>query len=280
MSNFQTIKEINLARFNNAEYLSFMNHMIDLAYGRNAGGSGDGDSPSEISLAAEGEGIPELGLTQAFLDAYKADLMAMADTVDESRVARETEQMASHETNRDNLAIYILTRIARAGSLPLEAERDAGKALYKVMKPYNGIARLPVAQETAKIRGMLMDLRKEENLTHVGTLGLEAYMAELEKENEAYDLLARQRVQSRAAAKKESGTELRKRIDARYADLTLLAQSYCVAKPSDKATAFVTSLNQLIAETTAAYRQRMAQGKKKKKKEETPGADTESPDEI
>lgn len=104
-------------------------------------------------------------------------------------------------------------------------------------------------------------------------------MAELEKENEAYDLLARQRVQSRAAAKKESGTELRKRIDARYADLTLLAQSYCVAKPSDKATAFVTSLNQLIAETTAAYRQRMAQGKKKKK-EETPGADTESPDEI
>lgn len=278
MKNYPRIPVMALTNLNNAEYLSFMNHMIDLAYDRNAG-DGDSDSPSEISLAAEGEGIPELGLTQAFLDAYEGDLMAMADAVDESRVSQETEQMASHETNRDNLAIYILTRIARAGSLPLEAERDAGKALYKVVKPYNGIARLPVAQETAKIRGMLMDLRKEENLTHVATLGLEAYMAELEKENEAYDLLSRQRVQSRAAAKKESGTELRKRIDVRYADLTLLAQSYCVAKPSDRATAFVTSLNQLIAETTAAYRQRMAQGKKKE--EEAPGgADTESPDEI
>lgn len=35
-----------------------------------------------------------------------------------------------------------------------------------------------------------------------------------------------------------------------YDDLTLLAQSHSVAKPSEKATAFIAALNQLIAETT------------------------------
>lgn len=275
MEKYQRIPSIALTNLNNAEYLSFMNHVLDLVSGNDAGGT-DTDSPDEISLQTEGEGVPELGLSQAFLDTYEADLLAMADVVDESRVSAETEQMTLHDTNRDNLAIYILTRVSRAGSLPLEAEREAGKALYKVVKPYNGIARLPMAQETAKIRGLLMDLRKAENQPYVATLGLEAYMAELEKENETYDQLAQRRTRSRVAAKKESGAEIRKRVDAYYADLTLLAQSYSVAKPSAKATTFITSLSQLIAETTTAYRQRMAQAKKK---EEAPGADTESPDE-
>lgn len=264
MSNYTKVKNIMLYVLNNAEYLSFMNHVIDLATGDGGGGSG---SPGEISLD---EGVPELGLTKEFVDAYEGDLLALADVVDESRASQETEQMDLHDTNRDNLAIYIITRISRAGTLPLEAERDAGKHLYKVIKPYNGIARLPMAQETAKVRGLLMDLRKEENRTYVATLGLDAYLAELEKENDAYDRLAQQRLKGRTAAKKESGTALRERIDVYYDDLALLAQSYSVAKPSEKASSFVASLNQLIAETTAAYHQRMAQAKKKE--EEKPGS--------
>lgn len=153
MGNYKKINEINLARFNNAEYLSFMNHVLDLANGNSGGG--DSESPDEISLLTGSDGIPELGLTKEFLDTYEADLLAMADVVDESRTSQETEQMTLHDTNRDNLAIYIITRISRAGTLPLEAERDAGKYLYKVIKPYNGIARLPMAQETAKIKGPL-----------------------------------------------------------------------------------------------------------------------------
>lgn len=260
-----------------------MNHVLDLANGNSGGG--DSESPDEISLLTGSDGIPELGLTKEFLDTYEADLLAMADVVDESRTSQETEQMALHDTNRDNLAIYIITRISRAGTLPLEAERDAGKYLYKVIKPYNGIARLPMAQETAKIKGLLLDLRKDENKPYVTTLGLDAYLAELEKENNAYDRLSQQRVQNRTTSKKESGANLRKRIDVYYDDLTLLAQSYGVAKPSEKATAFIAALNQLIAETTAAYNQRMASAKKpapapEPTPEPTPGGDSESPDEI
>ena len=260
MSTYTKIKTLPLSLFNNAEYLSFMNHVLDLANGNSGGG--DSESPDEISLLTGSDGIPELGLTKEFLETYEADLLAMADVVDESRTSQETEQMTLHDTNRDNLAIYIITRISRAGTLPLEAERDAGKYLYKVIKPYNGIARLPMAQETAKIKGLLLDLRKDENKPYVTTLGLDAYLAELEKENNAYDRLSQQRVQNRTTSKKESGANLRKRIDVYYDDLTLLAQSHSVAKPSEKATAFIAALNQLIAETTAAYNQRMASAKK------------------
>lgn len=68
-------------------------------------------------------------------------------------------------------------------------------------------------------------------------------------------------------------------------EISLLAQSYSVAKPSEKATAFIAALNQLIAETTAAYNQRMAASKKpapapEPTPEPTPGGDSESPDEI
>ena len=138
-----------------------------------------------------------------------------------------------------------------------------------------------LAQETAKIKGLLLDLRKDENKPYVTTLGLDAYLAELEKENNAYDRLSQQRVQNRTTSKKESGANLRKRIDVYYDDLTLLAQSYGVAKPSEKATAFIAALNQLIAETIAAYNQRMAASKKPAPAPEpTPGGDSESPDEI
>ena len=160
------------------------------------------------------------------------------------------------EANRDNLVIYITTRISRAGTLPLEAERDAGKFLYKVIKPYIGIARLPVAQETAKIQGLLIDLRKDENATYATTLGLDAYLAELEKENNAYSALTSARTQSRAANKKDNSATIRQRLDSQYDDLVMLAQSFSVAQPSAAATTFVSNLNQLISETVTAFNQR------------------------
>lgn len=180
----------------------------------------------------------------------------LADVVDESRISQETEVVAIHEKNRDNLVIYITTRISRAGSLPLEAERDTGKYLYKVIKPYIGIARLPVAQESAKIQGLLLDLRKADNASYVTTLGLEAYMAELEKENNAYIALTSQRTQSRVTNKKKCGAILRGRLDKYYEDLVMLAQSYNIVQPTETTTTFVNNLNQLITKTVIAYNQR------------------------
>ena len=249
------IKVIMLYTLNNAEYLAYMNSVLALLPPPSGG---EEDRPDELSLDKEvqASGAPDIGLSKEFVNAMEKNVLALADVVDESRISQETEKAELHEKNRDNLVVYIATRISRAGTLPLEAERDAGKYLYKVIKPYIGIARLPVAQESAKIQGLMIELRKDENITYVETLGLAAYLDELEKENNAYISLTSQRTQNRAANKKESGAVLRERIDGYYEDLVMLAQSYSVAVPSEAATAFVNNLNQLITETTTANNQR------------------------
>lgn len=255
MGTYTKIETFMFYRLNNAEYLSFMNSVLALLPPPSGG---EEDRPGELSLDDEvqASGAPNIGLSKEFVNVMETDVLALADVVDESRISQETEEAELHEKNRDNLAIYITTRISRAGTLPLEAERDAGKYLYKVIKPYIGIARLPVAQESAKIQGLLIDLRKDENISYVETLGLTAYLAELEKENNAYISLTSQRTQNRAANKKESGAVLRERIDGYYEDLVMLAQSYNVAVPSEAAATFVKNLNQLIAETATANNQR------------------------
>ncbi|MSK95654.1 hemagglutinin, partial [Escherichia coli] len=48
MGNYTKVKNIMLYVLNNAEYLSFMNHVLDLANGNSGGG--DSESPDEISL--------------------------------------------------------------------------------------------------------------------------------------------------------------------------------------------------------------------------------------
>lgn len=47
MGNYTKVKNIMLYVLNNAEYLSFMNHVLDLANGNSGGG--DSESPDEIS---------------------------------------------------------------------------------------------------------------------------------------------------------------------------------------------------------------------------------------
>ena len=261
MGTYKKIQTLPLTNLNNAEYLAFLNSVLNLV----PAPTGGGDRPEIESLDADvrSSGSSALGLSAEFMQTLEDNVMLLADVVNESRISQETEEAAVHETNRDNLVIYITTRISRAGTLPLEAERDAGKFLYKVIKPYIGIARLPVAQETAAIQGLLIDLRKEENATYVTTLGLDAYLAELEKENNAYAALTGKRTQNRAANKKDSGEVIRKRLDEQYDDLVMLAQSFSVAQPSAAATTFINNLNQLISETVTAYNQRSKAPRKK-----------------
>lgn len=255
MGTYTKILTLPLSNFTNAEYLTYLNSVLELLPPPSDNGE---DRPVIESLDPEVEvnGSPDIGLTAEFVQKMSHDLLLLAEAVNESRIAQETEQAEMHEKNRDQLVIYITTRISRAGTLPLEAERDAGKYLYKVIKPYIGAARLPAAQETAAIQGLLIDLRKEENASFVTTLGLDAYLAELESENNAYSAITLLRTENRAANKIESGSSIRLRLDQQYDDLVTLAQAYSVAIPSETASTFVSNLNQLITETVTAYRQR------------------------
>lgn len=140
MGPFTKINSLPLSIFNNAEYLAYFNAVLSFLPAPSGGGS---DRPEIESLDADVQtnGSPDLGLSADFIQTFEKDVLLLADAVNESRIAQQTEQAAEHEKNRDSLVSYITTRIARAGSLPLEAERDAGKFLYKVI---NRISASPV----------------------------------------------------------------------------------------------------------------------------------------
>ena len=119
-----------LTRLSQAEYVTFMNHVLLLVKDQlDEIEEPEPENPDVVSLSAGEEGVPEIGVDASFVNEMEQEILLMSDVVNETTIAQETEAMQEHEKNRDNLATYILTRITCAGSLPLQAERDAGKAL-------------------------------------------------------------------------------------------------------------------------------------------------------
>ena len=60
----------------------------------------------------------------------------------------------------------------------------------------------------------------------------------------------------------ESAKPIRKEMYGQYDKLANTAWAFSVAAPSDVLSGFIASVNKLIADTAAAYNQRMAQRKK------------------
>lgn len=260
MSSYTVIKTINLGVLNNAEYLAFMKGILALLPVEEE----EDSRPGGLSLlsAASENGVEALGLSAEFVTVLEQDVEALADVVDETHIAQETEDAGVKDKTRDTIATYVTTLIANACKSPVAAENEAGNALHKVIKPYIGLAQLPNAQETVKIEGLLADLRKPEHETYVTALKLETYLTELETVNKSFAAALMQRLQTRAATKRESGATIRVRLGEKYEELALLAQSYNIVQPTDETKTFVDNLNQLIVETTTTYNLRAKRPKK------------------
>ena len=165
--------------------------------------------------------------------------------------------MQQLEADRDVAANYIVRRIADYDRLPLATEREAARRLEPVVRPYAGIASLPVSQETEVIRGLAADLAKPDLADDVTTLGLAPYIAEMQRLNEAYAQLAAQRDKERSA---RTGTPDSKTLAAQAQDLLddmcALANASSLLEPSDEATTFIREANYLFAQVRTAYKQR------------------------
>lgn len=147
--------------FNNAEYLLHEPRPRDLANGNSGGGAFR--VPRRPPCWPGSDGIPELYHRE--FDTYEAD-PAMPIGGREPHLAGESSKWPCTIPTATTF-IYIITRISRAGTLPLEAERDAGKFLYKVIKPYNGIARLPHGAGDRQDKGLLgWFARREQAVRH------------------------------------------------------------------------------------------------------------------
>ena len=265
------IKELGLQQLNNAEFTEFMNRFRKLIPVQ---ASEEEERPGGLSVLTESE-TGYLGVTSEMLAAFDADMQALTDSVSRQRTDDRTKQKSLYEVSRGSCVTLYFTSLQTAMKSPIAATAEAGNILWTRTKDYRGIQRLPQQQETAQIRGLLFDLAKEENQTHVTTLHLEGLLEQMRETNEEFARLSEESLTERAADTTEQTLIVRDRLAVQYDDISTTIFAFSVAEKNADALIFVSNLNALVDETRTAYKRR---SKGETESEETPEGGNEEGD--
>lgn len=265
------IKELGLQQLNNAEFTEFMNRFRKLIPVQ---ASEEEERPGGLSVLTE-SGTGYLGVTSEMLAVFDADMQALTDSVSRQRTDDRTKQKSLYEVSRGSCVTLYFTSLQTAMKSPIAATAEAGNILWTRTKDYRGIQRLPQQQETAQIRGLLFDLAKEENQTHVTTLHLEGLLEQMRETNEEFARLSEESLTERAADTTEQTLIVRDRLAVQYDDISTTIFAFSVAEKNADALTFVSNLNALVDETRTAYKRR---SKGETESEETPEGGNEEGD--
>ena len=228
------------ARLNLAEYTNFMGRFLTLT---------------------TGAGIGVVHYEQADIDRMTQLRGLLVDNFKRNMAAAETASLQELEALRDEIGRIIIDSVKAGQSMRLPAIVEASKALWHVLQPYNGFYALPNMQETTAIEGMLMDLSRGDCPTHLATLGLTDYVAQLADANNRYVALEAQRTVSNSDAKAPDSKTIRTEMDALYTYITDVAFAHQVLNPTTELARYIRDVNDMIAEVNAAYNQRTGQTK-------------------
>lgn len=241
MSNIVKLETINFPRLNNAEFTYFAGQVIAFV---------------------ETGTVEALHMPEAVFTAFKANHARLVELVNQSRIAGETAKIAETDKQEDDLLSYIFTTVKSGRNHPLESKRNAAQTLYNLLKPYTGVQALAQRQQVQTVDGMLADLKKAEYAASIAAIALGDEVEQLEILNTTYKTLLSSRADTQTANPAESAKPVRTEMYGQYDELVTTAWAFSISSPSDALSAFVTSVNKLIADTQAAYNQRIAQRKK------------------
>lgn len=235
MGSYQKADGITLSQLNNTEYTNFMTRVL--------------------ALLTTGS-ISKLTVTE-IVNSIKPRLAKMEDLVNRSMANAETKELLKLDAERDSYVSYLLATVRAAKNSPLAPQRSAYDMLEITMRPYTGLARMRNMEETAAITGLLIDFRKQAVKTAVTALNLDAILTALETANKSYAAMTDARSATRTAEMAEDSKTVRSQLDSLYDDLVMHITAVNILTPAiTEASAFLTALNQVIAETKAAYDRR------------------------
>lgn len=231
------IESLALSKLNNSEFLYFMNRVL---------------------LCIKMATLEKLGIEEADFQAFEANITQMTDIVNQSQASRETRALDELDKLRDKLLTFFLDYVNTMSQSPIAQQQEAAENLERVMKAYKDIRRKPNKQETQDIRGLIVDLAKEDVAAHVTVLGLAQTVADLKKANEDYEALTLERSNSQQQERLGPAKPLRIALASLYEYFTVVAFAQSVAVPSAENAKFVADLNKAIEETKQAYNLRTA----------------------
>ena len=225
----------------------------------------------------------KLNISADLLASWKANIDLEVEINKQSMLSALTRELNEKDVARDNLLTQLFGLIKVHRLSVVEAERKPAERLYAALKPYFGIQREMVGDETIHIVGLLKDT--ERFTTEVTALGLAALLAQLKTVNEEYKKLDAQRRSDLVAAKLPDARSVRRQTDADFEVICQCIQaSYMLAaNNADKELilTLVNEMNRVASDLKASHKASAAQRKPKDKKKpgggngggKTPGGD-------
>ena len=166
-----------------------------------------------------------------------------------------TKQLNDMDKERDNAMGVILNIITAHKTNMIEEKSKAAHALDAKVSPYRNIRYHEKRTETREVAGLLAVLNKEESMAHIATLNLTEEVALLAEKNAAFAAIDDAKLQEeveRLPQKDIDTEELRKQVDAKYAEIVQTVNAYAIVQPTEAIEAFIAQMNALISLTKPA----------------------------
>ena len=210
----------------------------------------------------------KLHLTDELLKIW-ADCLELETELNKQATATvQTEQMKALDKQRDDLLTNLFGVVRAQLKSPVQAVRDAAKALDKAFGVYTGIQFKAVDAETAEVRGLLKDL--ERFGSEVTALGLAPVTTQLKTMNDEFQQTYATRQEKAVDQKLPALAEVRPQTDAVFAAVCrYIEASYLFATTDDDRTLIerlVDRMNQESEHFKTTHKQSMAQKKAAPKK--------------
>ena len=181
-----------------------------------------------------------------------------------------TIKMDEEDAERDRLLSVMFYMVSNGLKASKAAVKAAAQQLDVVLRPYKGAQGAADDAETSLIKGLILDLRKEENTAAVTTLGLDATVDELEEANN-FDAAKNKRTSERALTEGDNLKDARSKTDTVYQNMCTLisAAALMAATPEDLefVVSVINEMNRVIANHKTSYTQSQAQKKSNKPEE-------------
>jgi len=167
-------------------------------------------------LQAVGEETLEtMHVSGELLEGYAMVVDDLTERSMEAQASTATGDTTALDVERDRLLSMLFFLVASGLLSAVAEEQAAAKTLDVILRVYKGIQGKAMDVETQMIRGLLVDLKKDEAAAAVTTLRLNEILTQLETVNDKFEEVKEARVKDRQA----------KHLQVKTQDLRLLADT-------------------------------------------------------
>lgn len=213
------------------------------------------------------EATPEVfNCTEAELTEYAADQKAEEELIGRQSASLLTADVQESDEERDLLHSYIVSLTDTAAKCPMPAQKKAGQELQTIIKPFRGIGRIALAQESTEIRSLIEKLRAMPTQT-AAIAGMDDAIDALETaNNKVADLMS-----SRTGSAEAKAEALAKRAttDSSYDYIMQRIDATIVLHDTPEVQKLKTEINNLILRTQNMYNTRIGVKHANEDKDET-----------